>query len=208
MGSCWPDISAAISAWLTASHPNSEVKQVRAGVVLRWGTTREGPVLRFFVLHRFNFLFCDRVHRCFVPISTSSRNKREHWGKEGKENRESVSSKPRNGLMRLAHIHHAALPVSPQRVGVSGQRPPALHCTFYQRSKVQEWRGVTHPQAARARGQAYPNPETRTVDPSCVLCRTFALLAREGGFRTRDALPGAWAACARVAGASDRGPAV
>ena len=41
-------ISAAISAWLTASHPNSEVKQVRAGVVLRWGTTREGPVLRFF----------------------------------------------------------------------------------------------------------------------------------------------------------------
>ena len=39
--------SAAISAWLTASHPNSEVKQVRAGVVLRWGTTREGPVLRF-----------------------------------------------------------------------------------------------------------------------------------------------------------------
>ena len=40
-----PPIS--ISAWLTASHPNSEVKQVRAGVVLRWGTTREGPVLRF-----------------------------------------------------------------------------------------------------------------------------------------------------------------
>ena len=42
--------SAAISAWLTASHPNSEVKQVRAGVVLRWGTTREGPVLRFLFL--------------------------------------------------------------------------------------------------------------------------------------------------------------
>ena len=35
--------SAAISAWLTA-------KQVRAGVVLRWGTTREGPVLRFFLM--------------------------------------------------------------------------------------------------------------------------------------------------------------
>jgi hypothetical protein len=46
-------VSAAISAWLTASHPNSEVKQVRAGVVLRWGTTREGPVLRF----SFSFLF-------------------------------------------------------------------------------------------------------------------------------------------------------
>ena len=44
------DLSAAISAWLTASHPNSEVKQVRAGVVLRWGTTREGPVLRFLFL--------------------------------------------------------------------------------------------------------------------------------------------------------------
>ena len=41
-------ISAAISTRLTASHPNSEVKLVRAGVVLRWGTTREGPVLRFF----------------------------------------------------------------------------------------------------------------------------------------------------------------
>ena len=43
-------VSAAISAWLTASHPNGEVKQVRAGVVLRWGTTREGPVLRFLFL--------------------------------------------------------------------------------------------------------------------------------------------------------------
>ena len=43
-------VSAAISAWLTASHPNSEIKQVRAGVVLRWGTTREGPVLRFLIL--------------------------------------------------------------------------------------------------------------------------------------------------------------
>ena len=49
-------ISAAISAWLTASHPNSEVKQFRAGVVLRWGTTREGPVLRFFFLF-FSFFF-------------------------------------------------------------------------------------------------------------------------------------------------------
>ena len=51
---CWSNpgfggipVRAAISAWLTASHPNSEVKQVRAGVVLRWGTTREGPVLLF-----------------------------------------------------------------------------------------------------------------------------------------------------------------
>ena len=46
-------VSAAISAWLTASHPSSEVKQVRAGVVLRWGTTREGPVLRFLFLFSF-----------------------------------------------------------------------------------------------------------------------------------------------------------
>ena len=38
---------AAISSRLTASHPNSEVKLDRAGVVLRWGTTREGPVLLF-----------------------------------------------------------------------------------------------------------------------------------------------------------------
>ena len=49
-------LSAATSAWLTASHPNSEVKQVRAGVVLRWGTTREGPVLRFFCTS-FSFSF-------------------------------------------------------------------------------------------------------------------------------------------------------
>ena len=58
-------ISAAISAWLTASHPSSEVKQVRAGVVLRWGTTREGPVLRFFspffilLLNAFPFSVCS-----------------------------------------------------------------------------------------------------------------------------------------------------
>ena len=49
--SCTGACSAATSAWLTASHPNSEVKLVRAGVVLRWGTTREGPVLRFSFLH-------------------------------------------------------------------------------------------------------------------------------------------------------------
>ena len=49
--------SAAISAWLTASNPNSEVKQVRAGVVLRWGTTREGPVLRFFFFLLSLFFF-------------------------------------------------------------------------------------------------------------------------------------------------------
>ena len=93
-----------------------------------------------------------------------------------------------------------------QRLGAA--EPTATTLYFLQQSKVQEWRGVTHPQPGRARGQAYPSPETRTVDPSCVLCRTFALLAREGGFSTRDALPGAWAACARVAGASGRGPAV
>ena len=54
-------VSAAISAWLTASHPNSEVKQVRAGVVLRWGTTREGPVLRFLFLF-FSLSFSLDLH--------------------------------------------------------------------------------------------------------------------------------------------------
>ena len=49
--------SAAISAWLTASHPNSEVKQARAGVVLRWGTTREGLVLRFSFFIRLLFFW-------------------------------------------------------------------------------------------------------------------------------------------------------
>ena len=57
-------VSAAISTRLTASHPNSEVKLVRAGVVLRWGTTREGPVLRFlfcfaqafFLLRKIGFI--------------------------------------------------------------------------------------------------------------------------------------------------------
>ena len=48
--------SAAISAWLTAPHPSSEAKQVRAGVALRWGTTREGPVLRFFFYFLSTFL--------------------------------------------------------------------------------------------------------------------------------------------------------
>lgn len=39
---------AAISTRVYPSHPNREYKLVRARVVLRWGTTREGPVLRFF----------------------------------------------------------------------------------------------------------------------------------------------------------------
>jgi hypothetical protein len=56
---------------------NSEVKQVRAGVVLRWGTTREGPVLRFFCISfssRFSFLFLkpSRFSLCspsfYVPL--------------------------------------------------------------------------------------------------------------------------------------------
>ena len=41
---------AAISPWLTASHPNSEVKQGRVAVVLRWGTTREGAMLHLLFL--------------------------------------------------------------------------------------------------------------------------------------------------------------
>ena len=58
--------SAAISTRLTASHPNSEVKLVRAGVVLRWGTTREGPVLRFCLFcclfgNTFSLLFLGGV---------------------------------------------------------------------------------------------------------------------------------------------------
>ena len=61
-------VSAAISAWLTASHPNSEVKQVRAGVVLRWGTTREGPVLRFFFLIVFRYF---RTLSAFPQISSA-----------------------------------------------------------------------------------------------------------------------------------------
>ena len=32
-----------------------QIKQVRAGLVLRWGTTREGPVLRFLFLSFFCF---------------------------------------------------------------------------------------------------------------------------------------------------------
>ena len=68
--------SAAISAWLTASHPKSEVKLVRAGVVLRWGTTREGSVLRFsffcFSLFFFHFssffAFLLLFPRTFSPL--------------------------------------------------------------------------------------------------------------------------------------------
>ena len=60
--------SAAISAWLTASHPNSEVKQVRAGVVLRWGTTREGPVLRFLLHLSLSASFPE----CFLSLARST----------------------------------------------------------------------------------------------------------------------------------------
>ena len=41
---------AAISTRVYPSHPNREYKLVRARVVLRWGTTREGRVLHIFVL--------------------------------------------------------------------------------------------------------------------------------------------------------------
>ena len=67
-------VSAAISAWLTASHPNSEVKQIRAGVVLRWGTTREGPVLRFlFFLFSLSFfhVFCCLFFAFFLFLYSS-----------------------------------------------------------------------------------------------------------------------------------------
>ena len=65
--------SAAISVWLTASHSNSEVKQVRAGVVLRWGTTREGPVLLFsFSLPSFSFSQCPFLDSFPFSLSFSS----------------------------------------------------------------------------------------------------------------------------------------
>ena len=62
--------SAAISTRLTASHPNSEVKLVRAGVVLRWGTTREGPVLRFCDFFSFFFSFgrCAEGPAALLPF--------------------------------------------------------------------------------------------------------------------------------------------
>ena len=60
--------SAAISTRLTASHPNSEVKLVRAGVVLRWGTTREGPVLRFFFCFVQAFFLLRKIgYFCILP---------------------------------------------------------------------------------------------------------------------------------------------
>ena len=70
-------VRAAISAWLTASHPNSDVKQVRAGVVLRWGTTREGPVLLFLFLLLVNdlplFFFSSSLPSVFLssPLYSS-----------------------------------------------------------------------------------------------------------------------------------------
>ena len=82
-------VSAAISAWLTASHPNSEVKQVRAGVVLRWGTTREGPMLRFLFLSFF----------CFFSVSArappNDRKKTNTW--QERKGKERQVSKVRQG---------------------------------------------------------------------------------------------------------------
>ena len=85
-------VSAAISAWLTASHPNSEVKQVRAGVVLRWGTTREGPVLRFLFLfvflNPFPFYLCHTTQ--FAPHARVYlvEGKRKKAKEEGRTRRE------------------------------------------------------------------------------------------------------------------------
>ena len=53
--------SAARSAWLTSawlSHrfpSEQQIKQVRAGLVLRWGTTREGPFFCFCAFCFFSF---------------------------------------------------------------------------------------------------------------------------------------------------------
>ena len=45
----------------TRSHPNSEVKRDKAGLVLRWGTAWETPVLTaFFVQNYFIFFICFR----------------------------------------------------------------------------------------------------------------------------------------------------
>ena len=60
----------------------------------------------------------------------------------------------------------------------------------------------------RRGGDGYPSPETRTVDPSCLLCCTRTARLRGGSGHTCSALAGAGAACAHVAGASDRVPAV
>ena len=44
----------------TGSHPNSEVKWREAGLVLRWGTARETPVMTAF------FIFCFFVHASYL----------------------------------------------------------------------------------------------------------------------------------------------
>ena len=83
---CSDVVSAAISTRLTASHPNSEVKLVRAGVVLRWGTTREGPVLRFFF--RFaegGFFSFSATSRAFRRCRRQPARGHEEPGRIGKE---------------------------------------------------------------------------------------------------------------------------
>ena len=64
----------------------AKLSRFEAGVVLRWGTTREGPVLRFLFL---SFVACLlRAYLsspCFVPASTWRRTQATE-GKKGKEN--------------------------------------------------------------------------------------------------------------------------
>ena len=62
---------------------NSEVKQVRAGVVLRWGTTREGPVLRF-LWFSFDFLRTRPSWFCTGPACTFFHKNKRALGKKGR----------------------------------------------------------------------------------------------------------------------------
>ena len=67
--------SAAISPRLTASHPNSAVKRGRVEAVLRWGTTREGSMLYFFLCSLspllLSFASTEVVPPTYLPTTSS-----------------------------------------------------------------------------------------------------------------------------------------
>ena len=181
--------SAAISTRLTASHPNSEVKLVRAGVVLRWGTTREGPVLRFFFRFRgscccaFLFLFffgTPRAGRAFRRCRRPARPQELVWQRQmaysGFQNTNMAKIDLKSVIKRSPSAVSAPLLTNPRPGNRPQVRRPALRL---------------HPSLADA-GVTVTRALRRAQWTQAACCAAHAPLASEGVQDTRECAGRCW----------------
>ena len=114
---------AATSPRVTASHSNSEVKLGRDGVVLRWGTTREGPLP-----HVLRFLFPVCTSTCRRSTAGTRPALRRPTASEQHDTQRAATGSDRISVLRAARYmaHTGSASWSRSRCSVCVCRPTRL----------------------------------------------------------------------------------